>query len=48
MKKWEEPQVADLSLKETKGGPVYSAEADGPAIYDHVVHSWWTPSGYES
>ena len=45
MKEWMEPQVFDLTLKETKGGPHYTPKSDGPAIYDEVTDKWWTPSG---
>lgn len=45
MKEWREPQLMDLSLKETKGGPHLTDQADGDAIYDPVVHRWWLPVG---
>lgn len=45
MKEWEEPQLFDLSVKETMGGAKYTPEADGAAIYDKSTNKWWTPSG---
>lgn len=45
MKKWSEPEVFDLSLKETKGGPKITNEADGDAVYDQGTNKWWVPVG---
>lgn len=45
MKKWEEPQIFDLSLQETKGGPNYTAESDGPVIFDTTTGKWWQEHG---
>lgn len=32
--KWSEPEVIDLSVKETKMGPYHSETMDGPAWHD--------------
>lgn len=32
--KWSEPEVMDLSVKETKLGPNYCATQDGPSWHD--------------
>lgn len=44
-KEWQSPKLKDLSLKETKGGPTYTPEADGDSVWDQDTNSWWTPSG---
>lgn len=45
-KKWEKPELQDLSLKETKGGPIYDVTADGDTVWDETGNKWWTPSGH--
>ena len=45
MKTWLEPEVTDLSLKETKGGTKFTNQADGPAVYDPKTAKWWVPVG---
>lgn len=40
MKKWEEPQVTNLSLQETKGGTVFSTDSDGH-VWDPKHNTWW-------
>lgn len=44
-KEWKKPEIKNLSLKETKGGPKWDPKADGDAIYDPNTNAWWTPSG---
>lgn len=44
-KEWQKPEIKNLSLKETKGGPNWDPKADGDAIYDPNTNKWWTPSG---
>lgn len=45
MKEWGEPQLFDLSVRETMGGPNKPANADGPAVYDQNHREWWIPAG---
>lgn len=44
-KEWQSPELSDLLLKETKGGPTFNPDADGESVYDPNTNAWWTPSG---
>ncbi len=53
MKTWNIPELRELSINATAGGPVNSGVEDGPAVWDpEKVNpatgkkgAWWTPSG---
>ena len=42
---WSNPEITDLSVIDTKGGPNYTVEADGDPVYNADTKTWWTPSG---
>ena len=48
MKEWNRPEVFDLSITCTAGGPVQNPDADGESVYDPNTNAWWTPSGVRS
>jgi hypothetical protein len=45
LKKWIEPEIQNLALKDTKGGPKYDPKVDGDAIYDENSNKWWQAIG---
>lgn len=40
-----EPEICNLALKDTKGGPKYDPKVDGESIYDKETNKWWQPIG---
>lgn len=45
-KEWKNPQMIQLGVEQTKGGPIYDTEPDGTPWFDNDLQKWLTPSGH--
>ena len=53
MKNWNVPELQELSINATAGGPFHKQKIDGPAIWDenlehpvtHEKGNYWFPAG---
>ena len=44
-KEWNSPQIFQLEVQQTYGGPKLTPEADGEPYYDDETRNWWVPVG---
>lgn len=44
-KEWINPQIFQLGVQQTHGGPNYTEAPDGDPYYDEETNKWWVPHG---